>query len=421
MRLYFILVYLGIIVSARKHKHKNVEGNTTKETTQTKMRYIESEEQDVEHVTFVDTYLDFRGTMRKQFALEAALVDHARNMICSPMSALMPLGKLALGAEGKSEKELLKALGLSNSKQIESSFAHLITNMQYLPGVTLDVASRIYVGSESTLNRKFEKHTKQIFKSSCQKIDASDPSQTASMINDWVSEKTRGKIKKLVRSSDISRDTSLILVNAIYFYGSWNNQFSRTYTDDFHSPSGTHRVPMMTRQGTYNYYQCDTLNAQIVEIPYEGGQSSMVIVLPYSKNGLAVLLRALKLAPELLNQALEKMKKTDLILCIPKFKIETEIDLGALYKKVGLRSLFDVRKSKLTGIVDNESVHISKAIQKAVIEVNEKGTEAAAVSVLFGLGSSPLGPNAIIVNANYPFYFIVSANKEQLFVGTFYN
>uniref|UniRef100_A0A2H1V2F9 SFRICE_005677 n=1 Tax=Spodoptera frugiperda TaxID=7108 RepID=A0A2H1V2F9_SPOFR len=236
------------------------------------------------------------------------------------------------------------------SIQLETSFAHLITNMQYLPGVTLDVASRVYVASDKSLNRKFEKHTKQIFKSSCQKIDTSEPSDTASMINNWVSK------------------------------GTWHERFTKTYTDDFHSASGTRRIPMMSREGTYNYYQCDTLNAQIVEIPYEGGQSSMIVVLPYNKNGLPVLLRALKLAPELLNQALEKMKKADLILCMPKFKIETDFDLGYLYKKVGVRSIFDPKKSKLTGIIDDETVHVSKAIHKAVIEVNEKGTEAAASS-----------------------------------------
>ncbi|KAH9629185.1 hypothetical protein HF086_009575 [Spodoptera exigua] len=188
---------------------------------------------------------------------EAAFVDHGRNMICSPVSALMPLGKLALGAEGRSERELLHALGLSNTEQIKSTFSQLITNMEYLPGVTLDVASRIYVGSDNRINKRFLKDTKEIFKSSCQKIDTSKPSKAASLINNW-----------------------------------------------------------------------------IVEIPYEGEQSAMIIVLPYSTNGLPGLLRALKLAPELLNEALEKMKKTDLILTMPKFKIESQLDISTLYKKV---------------------------------------------------------------------------------------
>ncbi|XP_035458993.2 antichymotrypsin-2 isoform X2 [Spodoptera frugiperda] len=415
MRLYFILIYLGVIVSAKKHKHRSSDKDSTTEATRT--RSWESAEHDAETITFVDTYLDLRGTMRKEFALEAAFVDHARNMICSPMSALMPLGKLALGAEGRSERELLKALGLESSKQLETSFAHLITNMQYLPGVTLDVASRVYVASDKSLNRKFEKHTKQIFKSSCQRIDTSEPSDTASMINNWVREKTRGKIKRLIEPSDISKHTSLILVNAIYFYGTWHERFTKTYTDDFHSASGTRRIPMMSREGTYNYYQCDTLNAQIVEIPYEGGQSSMIVVLPYNKNGLPVLLRALKLAPELLNQALEKMKKADLILCMPKFKIETDFDLGDLYKKVGVRSIFDPKKSKLTGIIDDETVHVSKAIHKAVIEVNEKGTEAAASSATIIVTSAGIRPKRF--EANHPFYFMITAIKEQLFVGTF--
>ncbi|KAF9422863.1 hypothetical protein HW555_001647, partial [Spodoptera exigua] len=115
--------------------------------------------------------------------------------------------------------------------------------------------------------------------------------------------------------------------------GTWREQFKSTFMDDFYSPSGTRHIQMMSRQGTYKHYQCDDLNAQIVEIPYEGEQSAMIIVLPYSTNGLPGLLRALKLAPELLNEALEKMKKTDLILTMPKFKIESQLDISTLYKK----------------------------------------------------------------------------------------
>ncbi|CAH0627291.1 unnamed protein product [Chrysodeixis includens] len=402
MKLSFIFIYLSFIVSTKTKHNKNKK---------------QSSEEDV---PIVDTVLDLRGTVRRDFALEAALLDHARNMICSPLSILMPLGKLVLGSEGTAEKELFAAIGVENRKQLKPMFKKLISNMQYLPGVTLDVASRLYVATDQTLNKNFLRRTKSLFKSTCKKMNTKDPEATAASINNWVSMKTKQKIKNLVTPADISQGTSVLLVNAVYFAGLWKQKFEKVQTEDFHAPAGTRRIPMMTRQGQYNYWKCETLNAQLIEIPYEGDQSAMIIVLPFSSSGLPVLLRAIKLAPELLNQALDKMKTSSVILSMPKFKIESEFDLTPLYEKIGLSNIFDPAKSELTGIIDNkQKVFISKAVHKAIIEVNERGTEAAAATATIEATSSqfPKLPEEILVN--HPYLFILRANHQILFMGVF--
>ncbi|KAJ8732242.1 hypothetical protein PYW08_014972 [Mythimna loreyi] len=413
MKIFIIIIYLCFIVSARKHKKTKYTSTSSESDASTSSS---SDESDV--FSFSDDYFDFRGKIKRSFALEAALQDHGRNMICSPVTALIPLAKLLVGAKRRAEKELLIAIGLKKTEQLKSAIAHLITNMMYLQGVTLDVASRIYISSDKSINENFKDVTKKIFHSSVQKIDVYDPRETAAKINDWVADKTRNKITKLVSSSDITKDVSMILVNAIYFAGRWAHPFEKSFTGDFYSPSGVRRLPMMSHDGRYKYWKSDIINAEVVEIPYEGKQASMVVVLPFSRTGLPALLRTLKLSSKVLNKELEKMKLREIILTMPKFKIETELDMKRLYQKLGLRSIFDSRSSGLTGIVEDEEVYVTKAIHKAIIEVNEKGTEAAAVSgVAVEYLSSVFNQRKFL--ADRPFLFYIKQAKEQLFSGVF--
>lgn len=404
MKLSFIFVFFGVLVTVR---------------TRVNIRFEHSSSESDEPILYMDTVLDFRGSVRRNFALEAAFVDHARNMICSPLSVMMPLAKLVLGAQGAAEVELLNAVGMTNRNHIKRVFGRLINDMEYLPGVSLDVASRLFISREQKLNATFHSQAIDIFKSSCQKVNPENPTKTAQQINDWVARKTNQKITKLINPSDISRDLSLVLVNAIYFAGTWKEEFEKARPQDFHSPSGTRRIPMMTHEGDYKYRKCDTLNAQLIEIPYEGDQSAMIVVLPYSNSGLPVLLRALKLAPELLNSALGKMRRTHVILSMPKFKIETQLNLNDLYKKIGLSNIFDRSKSQLKNVVERDTVYVSKSTHKAVIEVNEKGTNASAAT---GMELMPVIGylNIIKFNVDRPFLFTIRAYQEQLFTGVYY-
>ncbi|KAL0840633.1 hypothetical protein ABMA28_015832 [Loxostege sticticalis] len=361
------------------------------------------------------TLFDLSGTVKSKFALHAALIDPSKNLICSPISALLPLGKLVFGTErGKVRNELLDAIGYTK-KKVKRRLRSLISKLKYLPGVTLSIFSTLYISQSQQLRRKFIKTTMSVFKSTCEKLDFTRPAESASVINRKVSEATNGKITKIIGAGDISPSTSLILVNAIYFSGLWKKPFKDVSVGDFHSPTGVRKVPMMKRKGEYNYVRSETLRAQIIEIPYKGNKASFVIVLPFAQNGLTLLLRQLKVAPNLLNQAMTGMTESTVLLTMPKFRIESELNLNVLYEHIGVRSIFLSDRSGLKRIVNNQKVFVSRAVQKAYIEVTEKGTEAAAATAVHLMMSAM----PVMFTADRPFLFFVKADKYQLFAGIY--
>ncbi|VVC86790.1 unnamed protein product [Leptidea sinapis] len=137
---------------------------------------------------------------------------------------------------------------------------------------------------------------------------------------------------------------------------------------------------MMPITREFNFTDCKFLNTKLVMIPYVGGKTSFLIVVPNAINGLKVLLAQLKLAPELLNKAIDEMKPKKEDIVMPKFKIESKMDLRNMLEKVGVKRIFNKYESGLSGMVKDKKVFVSKATLKAIIEVNEFGTEATAVS-----------------------------------------
>ncbi|XP_075971083.1 antichymotrypsin-2-like isoform X2 [Anticarsia gemmatalis] len=373
-------------------------------------------EEDLEYIPHVSTTMDFRGVIRKRFAVELGLAAMGRNRICSPLSALLPLGKLLLGASKETKEELLDAVGLRKRRELKAVISQIIKELEYLNGVEISIASRVYVSNRKKLRSKFKRRTKKVFGSSFGTVDFSKSRTVAKEINSWVSEKTKNKINDIVTPDDINDGASLIIVNAIYFKGRWQYPFPGTYQDTFYGPSGSSKAYMMRRTGQYNYYESNEMNAQIIEIPYTGEEAALIIVLPSKKDGLSILLRTLKISPDLINDALMKMKTATVDLIIPKFKIESTLDLKDYYYRMGIKRVISNYHSQLTDIVRGENVYISKAIQKAYIEVTEKGTVAAAATVLSVMGAFPT-VNAIRMRADHPFLFFVRANKEQMFGG----
>ncbi|XP_072940643.1 antichymotrypsin-2-like [Epargyreus clarus] len=342
--------------------------------------YESYEDLDADYTLLSNDFIALNGALRRSFALTAAIDSHEKNMICSPLSALLPLGKLALGAKGETLDELLLTIGVNKKWKLKSHFKPLIRDLMYLPGVKLDIASRIYISIYALLQSKFESRAKSIFNSSVEKADFGNPAVAAHDINTWVAKNTNGMIKELISASDITPDTSLLMVNAIYFSGKWKLPFERVQDGTFHSPSGDKTVPMMVSYSWYNYVRSKILGAQIIEIPYDGEKASFLIVLPYKKNGLSSLLTQLKIAPELLDLEMGRMARLKVVLSMPKFKMESQLDLRKLFIKLGLTGIFKPRNSDMQDIVQDRTVFVSNAIQKAVIEVTENGTEAAAVS-----------------------------------------
>ncbi|KAI8429785.1 hypothetical protein MSG28_000325 [Choristoneura fumiferana] len=279
-------------------------------------------------------------------------LDKSKSVVSSPMSAEILLALLTLGSSDPAHGELLNAIGFKDDDSIRSSFSAVTSKLKSVKGVTLQVANKVYLQNGFDLDPKLKHDAIEIFDSDLEPLDFSNSGAAAKLINDWVESKTNKRIKDL-----ISEDS-----------GSWKYPFKPHNTIDkpFHiNKDTTVNVPMMYLEENFKYGESQKLNAQLLEMPYEGGEASMVIILPKEVEGINDLLKSLATDVDLV-QELNQMHPIKVQVTIPKFKIETEIDLKTLLPKI---------------FNSPEPLYVSKAIQKAFIEVNEEGAEAAAATV----------------------------------------
>ncbi|MBY9018952.1 MAG: serpin family protein, partial [Candidatus Lokiarchaeota archaeon] len=262
------------------------------------------------------------------------------------------------------------------------------------------------------------------------KLDFNDISKTCSKINAWVAEHTQGKIKDVIHS--LKEDIGLVLVNAIYFKGTWENLFKEKDTEDenFTLLSGEKiLVPMMHQKKKFRYLEED--GCQILEMPYKGirvfgslEHSSMIIILPEKKDGIEDIEKSL--TNEKIENYLEKLNhimEREINVFFPKFKIETYYELKKILYNLGMTSAFS-DGANFSGIAVDSPRYISQIIHKAFVEVNERGTEAAAVTALrlLGCGMVPtVKPTEF--RADHPFIFLLinSNTRTILFIGRLMN
>nr|AAV91429.1 serpin 2 [Lonomia obliqua] len=345
------------------------------------------------------------------------------SVVSSPLSAEYLLALLALGTTGQAHTELLTSLEIPDDDSIRPAFSEASSKFKSIQGITLNVANKVYLKEGPyELNPELKEDAVKVFDASFEKLNFNDGPGSANIINKWVESKTNDRIKDLLSSDSINGDTRLVLVNALYFKGMWKSQFSKSNTMDqpFHIDANTTvDVPMMYKEDNYKYAECPGLQAQILEMEYMGGQASMIIVLPNEIEGLNGIMQKLAEGYDLMSE-LNKLYSTKVQVTIPKFKIETEIDLMEILPKIGINAIFQRGNSGLTKILDNnEPLYVSKAVQKAFIEVNEEGAEAAAATgvVIMLRCARPPTPR---FRADRPFlYLLTGSDHTTLFIGVY--
>jgi len=248
-----------------------------------------------------------------------------------------------------------------------------------------------------------------------------DSNAAAAIINKWVAEKTNNKITQIVSAEDVSRLTRLVLVNAIYFKGDWLTKFdiNDTRDHDFHiSPTESVKVKMMHMKSIKLFYGVSSeLNAEAIELPYTGENLSMVILLPDTGTTLSQLEEKLTsddlaFVKEKFSMSLEEVK-----LWLPRFSLDEKLDLAEVLKRMGMRGLFTAGVADLSGLDGSKDLFVTKALHRAVVEVNEEGTEAAAATAVVMENRSQ--PREKIFYANHPFLFFIQdkATRSILFLG----
>ena len=336
------------------------------------------------------------------------------NFVFSPFSISVVMAMLSAGAREETLKQIEKGFFFPPSHTLQAQYKNIIPAIRSTDDFTIEIANKVFVEKNFSILRDFQEILRKSFHSDIMIMDFGDSEAAADTINNWVEDRTRNKIKDLIQPDMINEDTSLVLVNAIYFKSNWAKKFDRTEPMKFHvGPSSNIdpffsipivEVPMMRKTDNVFYASLDTLNSTMIELPYKGDRIVMQVLLPNTKNiyGLEELEDKLKDVD--IHELFEKEKvKTEVIIGLPKFKQEITIKLKKELSKLGLKNMFS-RLADFSGITGGRGLHVSHVVQKAFIEVNEEGTEAAAATGAVAVGYSGGGYKPWFI-ADHPFIF----------------
>lgn len=360
------------------------------------------------------------------FAMELHQQLRARdgNLFYSPYSITSALGMTHSGARGNTATEMAKVLHLPPGAHAQQGTLMRVINDGAKRGkYIVNVANSLWCQQGYKFEKPFTGLLEKSYGAGLAQLDFRGmPEPSRKVINDWVTAETRGKINNLLPQGSVTPDTRLVLVNAIYFLGNWMTQFKERNTREapfFVGAKKSVESPLMNSSGRMAY--AENAEAQLVSLRYKGNDLSMVVLLPKKRGGLAQLEAGLTHAK--LKKWLGGMRSRRVILSLPKFKMTTQFSLGATLKSMGMRDAFTPGAADFSGINGRRDLSISAVVHKAFVEVNEKGTEAAAATgVVVGVTSAPVDPPAKF-RADHPFLFLIRHNRTGaiLFLGRLAN
>lgn len=352
-----------------------------------------------------------------------------KNYMFSPLSVKMALALAANGAEGDTRNEILNTLGIKNLDEFNILSKDLIKRYSSADILSLNIANSIWINKDKTaqnFSSSFKSLAAEYYNADVKTVDNKN---AVSEINSWVKDKTNGKIPQIIDNAD---SFWAMLINAIYFKGAWENEFSTALTkpDEFTNADGTKTQTDFMNKTSWIPY-AETKSAKIIEMPYknrvEKFSDSGEYISTDSFDDLDVSMYLMLAdssinAERELNTAItgESFKRTYIKLSMPKFKIEYSESLNDMLKSIGIKTAFDAKTAQFEKMFDSGNMWFTDTIHKTFISVDEKGTEAAAVTSI-GMGGSALPPEPIELKFNKPFYFAIRDNisGEILFMGRY--
>ena len=347
-----------------------------------------------------------------------------KNYMFSPLSVKTALMMAATGAEGETKDEILNVLGVDDLDSYNQSLKKMFETYSSVDYLKLEVANSIWINSDRTPLRfsSWYKNTlADIYGAASYTVTNEN---AVPKINGWVNEKTYGKIPSIIADSVFDA----ALVNAVYFKGRWDKEFNKNNTkkDIFTSKDGsTESIDFMNKRGFVSYAETDGVSIVAldylrgVEIYDEEKDEYSEQYLKDAKIRMYFIMsdKAFN-AEEVLSKS--SLKSTYMNLSVPKFKIEYDNEISDLLKNIGLKKSFS-SESEFTKMCDNGNMYMDSVIHKTYINVDEEGTEAAAVTAILLNATSALPPEPINVSFNKPFTFVIrdDANGEILFMGEY--
>ncbi|XP_031347028.1 serine protease inhibitor 3/4-like isoform X3 [Photinus pyralis] len=343
--------------------------------------------------------------------------EKGKNVFFSPISAHTVLAMAYQGAAGKTAESFASTLHVSDQDSASTGYSDVMKSLNSVEDVMLHIANKIYVMDGFPLKEKFHKRAKDHFLSEAESVNFAQSAESAKKINGWVEDKTNSKIKDLIKPSVLDQLTRLVLVNAIYFKGNWAHPFRKeaTIKEKFYiSETESVDCDMMHITKHFNYRDDEKLDAQVLEMKYSNKDVSMVFILPHKRTGIEELEK--KLVDVDLSNITDGMRSMEVEVSLPKFKIETEMDLKSVLTKMGLGVIFEPGKADFSEVSESdEPLYVSKVIQKAFIEVNEEGAEAAAATAVVMLtrcAMVSIPREKIVFNVDHAFTVLLQVRNE---------
>lgn len=351
------------------------------------------------------------------------------NVFFSPYSISSALAMTSAGARGNTAAQMNQVLSFTlPPTTLHPGFGQLNYQLTNVQGYQLSIANRLWAQNNFSLLPPFEKIADDFYGAKIASVDFANASEATGKINQWVSDRTQNQIHGLLNDCDVGKDTKLVLTNAIYFKGNWQDKFKSKNTKDqpFTLASGKQeQVSLMYQSSHFGYAEAE--NLQVLEMPYEGNKLSMVILLPAKSNGLPNLERNFTTAN--LEKWLSSSQREDVRVWLPKLKFEQRFNFKRTLSQMGMTDAFDeANKADFSGITNQTNLHISDVIHKAFVEVDESGTKAAAATAVTMCGKncvksadSPIRQK--VFRADRPFLFLIKDQKSGsiLFMGRFVN
>uniref|UniRef100_A0A8B9N915 Serpin family B member 10 n=1 Tax=Accipiter nisus TaxID=211598 RepID=A0A8B9N915_9AVES len=365
--------------------------------------------------------------------------DGDKNILFSPLSISSALATVYLGARGNTADQMEKMNNvffflfskteIGKSDNIHSGFKALNfeinqpTKNYLLKSVNQLYGEKSLPFSVSLALQEYLKLAKKYYNAEPQSVDfvgAAD--EIRKEINSKVEHQTEGKIQNLLPPGSVDSFTRLVLINALYFKGKWATKFEAEATRQRPFRINTHTtkpVPMMHLSDKFNWTYVESVQTDVLELPYVNNDLSMFILLPSDITGLQKLERELTFENLSAWTSPELMEKMKMEVYLPRFTLEEKYDLRSTLSMMGIQDAFTEGQADFTGMSENGDLFLSQVFHKCYLEVNEEGTEAAAASSA-ALTSRSLGATVIFV-ADHPFLFFIRHNKTKsiLFLGRF--
>ncbi|OJJ20307.1 hypothetical protein BKI52_17740 [marine bacterium AO1-C] len=348
------------------------------------------------------------------------------NLFVSPYSISSALAMTYAGAKKTTATEMAQVLHFApdNLHKDYKTLADHFKNINR-KGLELKIANALWGEKTQRFLPTYLSLNQKYYQSKLENLDfKKQPEQSRLIINKWVEGKTNNKIKNLIPKGLIDQRTRLVLTNAIYFKGDWQYIFKKSQTRRMPFIAKNQRFPGIKFMGMQRRFRY-TANQQLqaIEIPYKDHKMSLMILLPKGKDGLSALEKQFDAATY--QKLIDQMRYTKVKLSLPKFKMTVSTKLKETLQQLGMKTAFN-NQADFTGMTGTSDLKISEVVHKAFVEVNEKGTEAAAATAVIMRAKKasvkhPTPP--VIFKADHPFMFIIKDNKTNsiLFIGKLEN